>query len=384
MEDICTDFEQGPIRPPSEAASLLVRLTRNCPWNRCTFCPVYKGARFSIRPVDEIRDDIRAMGAAADQVKDISRRLGRGGEVDWEVLRTLHHEVGLGRPHLGIATWMFHGGRNVFLQDANSLVMKTPDMVEVLGFLKETFPRIERITTYARSKTIAKKSAEEIRALGEGGISRIHIGLETGHDPLLDLVRKGSTAAEHIEAGRRVKRSGISLSEYVILGLGGRQWWREHAIDTAKALNEIDPDFIRVRTLALVPGIPLYEAVERGEFELLDDEGVVAEERLLIENLDGISSRFVSDHILNLLEEVEGKLPDEKGALLAVIDRFLSLPEEERLNWRLGRRAGAYRSLDDMDDPATHARVEKGLDRLRAEDPDNVGEKIQSLMRNFI
>ena len=384
MKDICIDFEQGPIRPPSEAASLLVRLTRNCPWNRCTFCPVYKGARFSIRSVDEIKDDIRAMGAAADQVKDISRRLGRGGEVDWEVLRALHQDVGLGGPHLGIATWMFHGGRNVFLQDANSLVMKTPDLIEVLGFLKETFPRIDRITTYARSKTIAKKNDEEMRALGEAGVSRIHIGLETGHNPLLDLVRKGSTAAEHIDAGRRVKRSGISLSEYVILGLGGRQWWREHAIDTAKALNEIDPDFIRMRTLALVPGIPLHEAAERGEFELLDDEGVVAEERLLIETLDGISSRIVSDHILNLLEEVEGTLPDEKGALLAVIDRFLSLPEEERLNWRLGRRAGAYRSLDDMDDPVTHARVEKGLDRLRAEDPDNLGERIQSLMRNFI
>jgi len=384
MEDKCINFEQGPIRPPSEAASLLIRLTRNCPWNRCTFCPVYKGARFSIRSVDEIKDDIRAMRAAADQVKDISWRMGRGGEVDWEVLRALHNDIGLGRPHLGIATWMFHGGRNVFLQDANSLVMKTPELVEVLGFLKETFPRIERITTYARSKTIAKKSDDEIRAIGEAGVSRIHIGLETGHDPLLEFVQKGTSAAEHIEAGRRVKRGGISLSEYVLLGLGGRQWWREHAIDSASALNEIDPDFIRVRTLALVPGIPMYDAVEKGEFELLNDEEVIAEERLFIENLDGISSRFVSDHILNLLEEVEGKLPDEKGAMLAVIDRFLSLPEEERLNWRLGRRAGAYRLLDDMDDPIAHGRVEKALDRLRAEDPDMVGEKIQSLMRNFI
>ena len=160
--------------------------------------------------------------------------------------------------------------------------------------------------------------------------------------------------------------------------------WREHAIETAKVLNRIDPDFIRVRTLKVLKTMSLYQRIENGEFVLLGDDEIVIEERLFIENLDGITSTFVSDHILNLLEEVEGKLPDEKGKMLALIDRYLSLPPEEKANFRFGRRAGVYRSVDDLSNPELHSQVEQVLRRIKLEKPDGIEKAISELMESFI
>jgi radical SAM superfamily enzyme YgiQ (UPF0313 family) len=148
---------------------------------------------------------------------------------------------------------------------------------EILNHLKTTFPSIERITTYSRSKTVSRKTVEELQDLKRAGISRIHIGLETGYDPLLQFIKKGVTAQEHIEAGKKVKASGISLSEYVILGLGGKEMWREHAVETAKVLNQINPDFIRVpppNPLAKDPMVTLVpdealKKIDRGNFDLV-------------------------------------------------------------------------------------------------------------------
>jgi hypothetical protein len=187
-----------------------------------------------------------------------------------------------------------------------------------------------------------------------------------------------------MDAGRKVKQSGISLSEYVILGLGGKAMWREHAIETAKVLNQIDPDFIRARTLKVLKTMPLYEKVERGEFVLLGDDEIVVEERSLIDHLEGIHSTFVSDHILNLLEEVEGKLPEEKEKLLALIDRYLLLPAKERANYRLGRRAGIYRSVDDLSNPELRGQVERVLKRIELDHPEGVEKVISELMESFI
>lgn len=377
-------FEQGPIRPPSEAASLLIRATRNCPWNRCAFCPVYKGSKFEIRTVEEIEADIDAVASITERVREASGRLGHDGRVDAAVIESIFRDPSTDDQTRSIAAWMYNGAHTVFIQDANSLAMKTADLVRVLNKLKETFPRIRRVTSYARSKTVARKSTGEMRDLAAAGLTRIHIGLESAFDPLLDFMDKGSTAAEHVEAGRKVKASGISLSEYVILGLGGKRWWREHAEATARALNKIDPDYIRVRTLAVPPGTALHDRIEADEFELLGEEKVVVEERLLIESLDGIGSRFVSDHVLNLLEEAQGKLPEDKENLLALMDRFLALPEAERLNFRLGRRMGVYRVLDDMEDLHLHARVEEAVERIRRDSPDGVGDTINALLQRFI
>jgi len=378
-------FEQGPIRPPSEAYSLLLRVTRNCPWNRCEFCHTYKGQKFSVRSVEEVKRDIDSVHEIVSEVKALSWQRGFGGEITPSLVNLiLQHPQHYPDGFRSVVLWLYTGEKNVFLQDGNNLVLKTDDLMEILKYLKETFPSIDRITSYARAKTVSKKTVEELQDLYRAGLSRIHIGLETGYDPLLQYMKKGVTAKEHIDAGKKVKESGISLSEYVILGLGGRGMWKEHAIGTAKVLNQIDPDFIRVRTLKVLKMMPLYEKIEKGEFTLLTDDETVREERLLIENLEGINSTFVSDHILNLLEEVEGKFPQEKGNMLARIDRYLALSSEEKANFRLGRRAGVYRSVDDLSDPALKGQVENAIRRIDLERPGGLEKVLSDLMESFI
>ncbi len=159
---------------------------------------------------------------------------------------------------------------------------------------------------------------------------------------------------------------------------------RQHAIETARVLNQIDPDFIRVRTLKALKIMPLHRKIEAGEMELLSDDEIIAEERLLIENLDGITSRFASDHILNLLEELEGEFPEAKKKMLAIIDRYLALPQPERENFRLGRRAGFYRSLDDLQNPDLRRRVDLIMRRIEMESPGNLDQIISELMESFI
>ena len=378
-------FEQGPIRPPSEAYSLLLRVTRNCPWNRCEFCHIYKGKKFSLRTVEEVKKDIDTVQEIVSEVKALSWMHGFGGEITAPLVNLLlQNAPPYPEDFRSVALWLYGGGKTVFLQDANSLVLKTDQLVEILNYLGKTLPSIERITTYARAKTVSKKTVEELRDLGRAGISRIHMGLETGYDLLLQYIQKGVTAKEHIEAGKKVKESGISLSEYVILGLGGKGMWREHAVETARVLNQIDPDFIRVRTLKVLKTMPLHEKIERGEFVLLSDDEIVVEERLFIGNLEGITSTFVSDHILNLLEEVEGKLPEEKGKMLALIDRYLALSAEEKANFRLGRRAGVYRSIDDLSNPELRHQVEKALRCIELERPGEIEKVLSDLMESFI
>jgi radical SAM superfamily enzyme len=283
-----------------------------------------------------------------------------------------------------VALWLYCGGKNIFLQDGDNLILRTNELAGILKYLKKVFPSIERITTYARAKTVSRKKVEELQDLQRAGLSRIHIGLETGYDPLLQFVKKGVTAREHIEAGRRVKESGISLSEYVVLGLGGRGMWREHAAETAKVLNQINPDFIRVRTLKVLRTMLLYQKIEKGEFILMSDDEMIEEERLLIDHLQGITSTFVSDHIMNILQEVEGKLPEGKETMLNLIDRYLSLRKEEKDNFRLGRRAGVYQSVEDLSRPELRNRVEKALREIESERSGSLEEVLSELTESFI
>ncbi len=312
-------IELGPIRPPSEAYSLLVRVTRNCPWNRCKFCHVYKGKKFELRSVEEIKQDILAVKAIQDKIKEISWKSGYGGGVEEAAATILNNPPN--EAFFNVAFWLYHGGDSAFLQDANSLIMRTDELAEVIRFLKQTLPSITRVTSYGRSKTAAKKKLEELIQLREAGLSRLHIGLESGYDPLLKYMDKGVTAAEHIKGGKNIVASGISLSEYVLLGLGGKGMWREHAIETAKVLNQINPEFIRIRTLTIKAGMPLYDEVKNGNFIRETDEEIIEEEKLFIENLN-CQSNFISDHITNLLQEIEGKLPEDKEKMLATVARF--------------------------------------------------------------
>jgi len=373
-------FEQGPIRPPSEATSLLLRLTRNCPWNKCGFCKTYKGEKFSRRTVDEIKEDIDTVTRICWSVRDFSSARGFGGTVNEEVLA---HIYGSGQFQLfHVAAWLYNGAKTVFFQDANSLIMKTADLLEILKYLKERLPSVERITSYARSETLLRKSVDELAELGRAGLSRIHVGMESGSDEVLKFINKGVTAQQHIDAGRRVREASISLSEYVILGLGGKQWAQGHPLETARVLNAINPDFIRLRTLTVVKGTPLYQKMLNGEFEEQPEEDVVRGERLMIEHLDGIQSNLFSDHSMNLLEEVNGSLPGDKPAMLATIDRFLALPDGEKQNFILGKRWAMYRRLDDMLDLARHSEVRKAIDRLKKEG--KLGETISFLKGQLI
>ncbi|RLB40829.1 MAG: radical SAM protein [Deltaproteobacteria bacterium] len=379
-------FEQGPIRPPNEARSLLLRFTRNCPWNQCLFCPVYKKRKFSLRTVEEIKQDIQTARDIADDIKALSWKLGYRGEVTDEVISYVFNKGYYSEQYASIAMWMYYGTGACFLQDADNLVMKTSDLVEALTFLREKFPEIKRVTTYSRSRTVVRKSVESLKKIREAGLDRVHIGLESGYDPVLKFMRKGVSAAQHIEAGRKVIEAGMELSEYVMPGLGGQKWWREHAIETAKVLNQINPHFIRLRSLRVPKRVPLYEKVKDGSFVMQTDDMLAEELKLFIENLEGITSTVTSDHIMNLLEEVSGKLPEDKEKMLEVIRRYQELPDKDRLIYRVGRRGGAYRSIDDLwRDPVTYKKIENLIRDIESDKGiDGVEEFITEMVDRYI
>ncbi len=374
-------FELGPIRPPSEAYSLLIRATRNCPWNRCRFCPVYKGSRFALRSVGEIISDIEAVKAISEGIKEAAWKMGHGGDVR-EAAAMLSHQPAYGPCVSHVALWLEREGKTAFLQDSNTLVMRTPELIQVVTFLRETFPTLERVTTYARSHTAARKSILELKELKDAGLDRVHIGLETGYDLLLAYMEKGCTANDHIEGGRKVKAAGISLCEYVMPGLGGKNMSQQHARQTAKVLNEINPDYIRLRSLHVSPAMTLWASVQDRDFELQTEDQVVKEIAALIENLH-VTSYVKSDHILNLLMEVEGKMPEDKAKCLHIIDRYLSLADEERLNFKIGRRAGLYDRMDDLSDSYRHGQIEQAMGRLKGQGSD-IDQEILRLKNSFI
>ena len=318
------NYDVGPIRPPSEALSVLIRVNRNCPWNQCAFCSIYKHTPYERKSVDEIKADVRT--AAAN-----------------------HPSPG----------WV-HG---VFLQDADPLTIPTDDIVGVLQEIRTHFPNLERITAYARARTLRRKRGDLAR-LRDAGLTRVHIGLESGARRVLERIQKGATPEIMIEAGQAAKAAGLEVSEYVMPGLGGRRWSREHALGSAEVLNAIDPDFIRLRTLSIREGTPLADWWRRGEFEMPTEEETVSEIRLFVEALAGIRSRVTSDHILNLLEDVEGQLPNGKPHMLERIDAFLGLPPRERDRFMVGRRLGILRVLADLDDPTLAARAEAARAQL--------------------
>ncbi len=374
-------FELGPIRPPSEAHSLLIRATRNCPWNKCLFCPVYKGTKFELRTVDEIQHDIEEAKGISDGINEIAWKAGYGGSIR-EVAAMLHDQPEYGQCVRNVALWLFTGGKSAFLQDSNSLIMRTPELVQVITFLRETFPILNRVTVYARSHTTARKSLEELKELKAAGLDRIHTGLESGHDAVLTYMQKGVTAEQQINGGRKVVESGISLCEYVMPGLGGKKMSHEHVMETAKVLNEINPDYIRLRSLHVHPIMPLWSKIQDGDFELQTEDEVVEEIGTLIENLR-VTSYLKSDHILNLLMEVEGKLPEDKQKCLNIINDYLSLPDEEKLNFKFGRRLGYYRKPSDLKDSYMHYKIDEVITQSKRRG-ENMDEVLFKLKDSFI
>jgi radical SAM superfamily enzyme YgiQ (UPF0313 family) len=321
--------------------SLLVRVSRNCPWNRCAFCPVYKGAKYSKRTVAEVHADLDALA-----------------EVHGDSPRT------------------------VFLQDADPLLTRPDDLVAIVTGVRERFPNVRRITTYARSRTLARRTHEELTAIREAGLDRVHVGLESGSDRVLELIRKGVTRADQIDAGRKARAAGFELSEYVMPGVGGRALSDEHADETASAIAAIEPDFVRLRTTAVAPGSPLAEMEEAGDWEPLGEVEAVAEIRRFLGGLEGVTTRIESDHSLNLMMELRGDLPDQWADLVDLLDRFLALPEEDRDLFVLGRRLGYIQRLSHFD----RADVREGLGKMMGElesrglDPESVFAELRRRM----
>jgi len=291
---------------------LLVRVTRNCPWNRCEFCSAFKGERFELRSVAEVKEDILAAKAVAEEIQEWADKMG--------------HSVAEVAQYNGVLWLQDDGVKSAFLQDSDTLIMKTEPLVEIVAFLRETFPTLERICSYARGKTVFKKKPEELARLREAGLSRLHVGLETGDDELLAYIQKGATADEMIAAGQKAVAAGFELSEYVMPGLGGCERWEQHAVNSARVLNEINPHFIRLRTLHLVPSTPLAEKAKRGEFHVQSIEGALIEIRRFIESLEVTAQLVTSDFAFNyFIGGVDGKLPEDKEKLIEGVDRALAV-----------------------------------------------------------
>ncbi|MDD2851923.1 MAG: radical SAM protein [Desulfuromonadaceae bacterium] len=337
-------FETGPIRPVDERDSLLIRTTRGCPWNRCAFCVNYHDMPFSMRSSDEIKRDI---AAAAD----------------------------------------YYGTRvftSCFLQDGDSFIMKTGDLIEILECLKRYFPTLERISSYGRAQTLIRRSPEEIRQICEAGLNKLYCGMESGSDTVLKKVNKGAIAADIIRSGLTAKECGMQISEFIILGLGGRELWREHAIETARVLNAINPHFIRVLTIGVKEGSDLKKQMLEGTWLLQSEKNLIEEQRLLIASLDGITSSYVNHHAVDLLLEARGQFPDDKTKLLAIMDRYLALPENEQHNFTLGRRLGFYQKLDDLQDVKTHSVVEARLSELMRTHPDRLDDVFHIIREQIV
>lgn len=341
-------FRIGPIRPPSEATSLLLQVTNGCTWNKCKFCQIYRHTKFKAYSADSIKADIDNMVYHAERARKYQRPDGT-----WDI-GGLNRELRLGNEEelqcfYMVANWLVNGGETVFLQDGNTTALSSGRLTDVLKYLKQAFPQIKRITSYGRAENLARVSAEEYAELKAAGLDRIHSGFESGSDAVLEKINKGVTAQQEITAGKNIKAGGIDLSVYFMPGVGGKELSEDNALGMAHVINEVDPDFIRIRTSALKPGTELHDDFLNGEFTICSDDEKLMEIRTIIEQADGIETKLVSDHIVNLFQNIEGSLKNDKPEMLGIIDEYFALPEEERKIYQALRRMGRVGSLKDVE-----------------------------------
>ncbi len=335
-------FQIGPIRPPSEANSLLLRVTENCPWNKCKFCMLYKNSSFHTRPVAEVKKDIDIMAEYRDRILAHMSE----GEYDMQAIQQEYLSMPTDEARMCyqmVFTWLTEGDRQaIFLQDANTMVLRPEWLIEIVSYVRERFPEMQRITSYGRANTLARISLEDFKRLREAGLDRIHSGYESGSDKVLQLISKGATQEEEIIGGKKVKEAGIELSIYFMPGVGGKALTDENAIETAKVINEVNPDFVRLRTFILRTGSLMEELKDAGMYEEQRDIEKLIEIRKMLAHIDPnrANGKLTSDHIINLLQEVTGYLDKDLSWMLEYIDSFLALPEKEQKQYQLARRMG--------------------------------------------
>ena len=389
-------IEIGPMGPIGEGEALLLRINRNCSWNQCLFCPVYKGKRFSVRSAAEIKKDIDAIRRVCDLLETVSWGVGLAGDIGKEAIETLirsHPEIYGEYPvnvteeqwlplkslsH--IARWLMYGAKRVFLQDANALFMKPGDLIEVLNYLRHSFPTIDTITCYARSKTCDQRSEEELKALMDAGLSWCFVGIESGDNQVLGFMKKGAKKSEHISGGQKIMGAGINMAAFVMPGLAGenRELAKKHIFETIEVLNEIKPTEVRVRSLAILEAAPLYQKWESGEFEAPNDDQMVEELKMLIEGID-------FDCILETLQmtnvfTMKGPFSERKERLLQWIESYQALSKEDRASFLLNRYLydgylACVKSWG-MYDARLKATVEEAQTSLEKHSP-NVLEKVE-------
>jgi radical SAM superfamily enzyme YgiQ (UPF0313 family) len=304
---------------------------------------MYKATPFQVRGLKEIKADIDAMAAICNALKEMSHHLGYGGGITQKAAVTLMQQVPELNHHQGFAMiyhWLLSDASTAFIQDANSLVMKTNDLVEALRYLRATFPSIYRVTSYARSKTVKRKSLGELTAIQQAGLDRLHVGLESGDDTVLRNIRKGASAEIHIQGGRKAIEAGFQLSEYWMPGIGGKALWQAHAENTARVLNAINPHYIRSRPFYPWPGTPLAEDMDNRAFEMLSPKDQLKELKLTMEELD-VTARVCFDHAGNYWKDHKGRLlfshsyegysfPKEKQTVLNLIEKGLKTRADGR------------------------------------------------------
>ena len=273
------------VRPPSEAWSYILQITYGCSHNRCTFCSTYLDKPFQVRPAHEVLEDI-------------------------EMARS----------------YIPHTSR-VFLADGNALVLSNRQLLPILDALNQAFPNLERVSIYANAQDILRKSEEDLAALYQKKLGMIYMGLESGDQEILRQVKKEATAAEMIKAVKKAQAVGLEMSVIGILGLGGREHSREHAIATGQVVSAMDPAYFSLLTLMVVPGTELHRQYKAGEFVLIEPLEMLAEMRVMIQHMEGLTHCvFRTNHASNYLP-LAGTLPQDKGRLLNTLDRALALGE---------------------------------------------------------
>lgn len=265
-------------RPPSEARSLIVQVTIGCAHNKCTFCTMYKDKQFRVRKKEEVLEDFQM---AYDTYGDRIRR--------------------------------------IFLADGDALIVRTPDLLDILNFIREKFPSTERVTSYGTPGDILRKSVEELKSLARAGLDMVYMGAESGDAVTLERINKGVTREEIIEAGQKLRRCGIRSSITLISGLGGRERKREHAVESAKLISAIKPDYVGFLTLMLDESTEIYRQIQAGEMELLTPEEVVEEMRLFLTNVDSQGTVFRANHASNYVI-LKGNLNEDIEEMLQRLD----------------------------------------------------------------